>query len=76
MAVCILRLEEACDGCIDENDLRACWQGLSVEVAGDEANLSMVTDDDVKGARTRCADMMNRFEVASVMVFNCVGLKE
>ena len=63
MAVCILRLEEAREGCIYEKHLRACWQGRSVEVAGDGANLNIKADDDVNGTRTRCTDMMNRSKV-------------
>lgn len=58
MLVCILRLEDICEDCEEEKDRRTCWQGRSEDVAGDEANLRTKLDDDAKGAKTLCADMV------------------
>lgn len=43
---------------MEENDRRACWQGLREEAVGEEANLKTKLVDDVKGAKTRWTDMM------------------
>jgi hypothetical protein len=56
--VCIFRFEDCREEIVDEKDLRTCWQGLREDVAGEEANLKTKLVDDVKGARTRCTDIL------------------
>jgi len=55
--VCILRLEDM-RVCEEENVRRTCWQGRRGDVAGEAANRYTKLDDDVNGARTRCADIL------------------
>ena len=54
--VCIFRFEDIRGICEDEKDLNTCWHGRREDVVG-EANRN-IDDDDVKGARSRCVDMM------------------
>lgn len=56
--VCIFRFEDIREVCEEEKERRTCWQGRREDVAGEEANRYTKLDDDVNGARTRCADMM------------------
>ena len=55
--VCIFLFEDIREFCEEEKVRRTCWQGRSGDVAGEEANRYRKLDDDVNGARTRCADM-------------------
>jgi hypothetical protein len=56
--VCIFRFEDCREEFVDEKDRRTCWQGRRENVAGEEANLKTKLVDDVRGARTRCTDIL------------------
>jgi hypothetical protein len=56
--VCIFRFEDIREVCEEEKDRRTCWQGRRDGVAGEEASRYTKLDDDVNGARTRCADIL------------------
>jgi hypothetical protein len=56
--VCIFRFEHIREEFVEEKDRRTCWQGRREDVPGEEANLKTMLVDDVKGARTRCTDIL------------------
>lgn len=61
VCVCILRFEEERDIFEEEKCRRTCSQGLIEDDVGNEANLNIPIDDDVKGTRMRCTDMVKSF---------------
>ena len=52
---------------MEEKDRRTCWQGRNEDVAGEEANLKTKLEDDVNGAKTRCADMIELLDDVDLM---------